>query len=102
LTRDSEGQHSVRINQQWRICFVWSADGHGFVSLRRSTAVLRRVVVDQAFPLELKVPNAKTQAAMQESRSMMARRKARFASSDEVFSDLEENSDKYARQRAAA
>ena len=25
---------------------------------------LRRVVVDQAFPLELKVPNAKTRAAM--------------------------------------
>ncbi len=21
------GQHSVRINDQWRICFVWMADG---------------------------------------------------------------------------
>jgi toxin HigB-1 len=21
------GQHSVRINDQWRICFVWSANG---------------------------------------------------------------------------
>ena len=29
---------------------------------------LRRVVVDQAFPLELKVPNAETRAAMEESR----------------------------------
>ena len=34
---------------------------------------LRRVVVDQAFPLELKVPNAETQAAMKESRAMMAK-----------------------------
>jgi DNA-damage-inducible protein J len=58
---------------------------------------LRRVVVDQAFPLELKVPNAETQAAMQESRAMMAsRRKAesRFASADEMFADLEKSTGK--------
>lgn len=35
---------------------------------------LRRVVIDQAFPLELKVPNAETIAAMEESRTMMAKR----------------------------
>ena len=53
---------------------------------------LRRVVVDQAFPLELKVPNAQTQAAMEESRAMMACRRNgdnRFASADEMFADLE-------------
>ena len=58
---------------------------------------LRRVVVDQAFPLELKVPNADTQAAMEESRAMMARRRNgenRFASADEMFADLEKNSGK--------
>lgn len=27
LTRDRKGQHSIRINDQWRICFVWQADG---------------------------------------------------------------------------
>ena len=56
---------------------------------------LRRVVVDQAFPLELKVPNAETQAAMEESRAMMASRrngKNRFPSADEMFADLEKNS----------
>jgi proteic killer suppression protein len=21
------GQHSIRVNDQWRICFVWAADG---------------------------------------------------------------------------
>ena len=47
---------------------------------------LRRVVVEQAFPLELKVPNAETRAAMEESRAMMARRRARLASADEPFS----------------
>lgn len=52
---------------------------------------LRRVVAEQAFPLELKVPNAQTRAAMEESRRMMAKRKARFASADELFTDLEKN-----------
>ena len=55
---------------------------------------LHRVVIDQAFPLELKVPNAETIAAMEESRAMMARRRARFTSADELFADLEKNSGK--------
>ncbi len=25
LERDRKGQHSIRINDQWRICFKWSA-----------------------------------------------------------------------------
>lgn len=27
LRGDRAGQHSIRINDQWRLCFVWSADG---------------------------------------------------------------------------
>ena len=27
LTRDRKGQHSIRINDQWRLCFVWCEDG---------------------------------------------------------------------------
>jgi proteic killer suppression protein len=27
LKGDRKGQHSIRINQQWRICFRWSAEG---------------------------------------------------------------------------
>lgn len=53
---------------------------------------LRRVVIDQSFPLELKVPNAETRAAMDESRAMMATNRARFANADELFADLEKNS----------
>lgn len=55
---------------------------------------LRRVVVDQAFPLELRVPNAETRAAMAESRAMMASRHARFADAGALFDDLEKNSRK--------
>lgn len=27
LAGDRRGQHSVRINDQWRVCFVWKTDG---------------------------------------------------------------------------
>ncbi|MEO5630747.1 MAG: type II toxin-antitoxin system RelE/ParE family toxin [Nitrospiraceae bacterium] len=27
LRADRIGQHSIRINGQWRICFLWKADG---------------------------------------------------------------------------
>ncbi|MDO8903177.1 type II toxin-antitoxin system RelE/ParE family toxin [Hydrogenophaga sp.] len=27
LKHDRKGQHSVRINEQWRLCFVWREDG---------------------------------------------------------------------------
>jgi proteic killer suppression protein len=29
LSRDREGQHSIRINDQWRICFKW-LDGNAY------------------------------------------------------------------------
>lgn len=27
LKGDRKGQHSIRVNDQWRICFVWKTDG---------------------------------------------------------------------------
>ncbi|MFZ0870890.1 MAG: type II toxin-antitoxin system RelE/ParE family toxin [Rhodanobacter sp.] len=27
LKHDRAGQHSIRINRQWRVCFVWTAAG---------------------------------------------------------------------------
>ena len=54
--------------------------------------LFHRIAADQAFPLELKVPNAQTQRAMAESEEMMKQGKARFASADEMFADLEEAS----------
>jgi toxin HigB-1 len=27
LSADRKGQHSIRINDQWRICFRWKSDG---------------------------------------------------------------------------
>jgi DNA-damage-inducible protein J len=50
---------------------------------------LKRVVADQAFPLELKVPNAATRTAMAEADEIAAKGKARFGSADNVMADLE-------------
>ena len=27
LKGSRKGQHSIRINNQWRVCFIWTADG---------------------------------------------------------------------------
>ncbi len=52
---------------------------------------LRRVAAEQKFPLELKVPNAETRAAIKESRAIMAARRPRFATANALFDDLEKN-----------
>lgn len=33
LAGDRAGQHSIRINRQWRICFVWEEGGPGRVEI---------------------------------------------------------------------
>jgi DNA-damage-inducible protein J len=53
--------------------------------------LLKRVASDQAFPLELKVPNAQTRAAMEEARAMMKARTARFESAGALMDELEKN-----------
>ena len=27
LQRDRAGQHSIRVNEQWRLCFTWTPEG---------------------------------------------------------------------------
>jgi DNA-damage-inducible protein J len=64
----------------------------GAMGLSVSDAVrlfLRRVVADQAFPLELKVPNVETRSAMAEADEIARTRRARFATAAELFDDLE-------------
>ena len=48
-----------------------------------------RLIADQAFPLELKVPNAVTRAAMAEAEDIAAKRLARFAGLEEMVVALE-------------
>lgn len=78
----------VRVDEDLK---AQAAEALAAMGLSVSDAVrilLKRVVNDQAFPLELKVPNAQTRAAMEEARTMMKARAARFASADALIDDL--------------
>ena len=33
LSGDRQGQHSIRINDQWRVCFVWTEKGAADVEI---------------------------------------------------------------------
>ncbi len=55
---------------------------------------LTRVVVEKQLPFTLKVPNPETHAAMMEADAIASGRKARFATAEALFSDLENTSHK--------
>ncbi len=54
--------------------------------------LFHRIAVDQAFPLELKVPNAETRAAMVEADDIVKAGRARFATVEDMLADVEETS----------
>ena len=82
----------VRVEDSIKAQAAQALDAMGLSVSDAVRLFLHRVVAEQAFPLELKVPNAETRAAMEESRAMMAARKARFTSAQALFDDLEKNS----------
>jgi len=55
---------------------------------------LTRVAKDRAVPLELKLPNAETQAAMRESRVLIKKHNARFSNAKKIFKSLDEQTRK--------
>jgi DNA-damage-inducible protein J len=50
---------------------------------------LRRVVVEQALPLDLKVPNEVTLAAMQEAEELFKKPSLKFKTAEGLFHELE-------------
>jgi DNA-damage-inducible protein J len=51
---------------------------------------LTRVAKDKALPFELKIPNADTRAALEESRALMKARGGRFTDAKELFDALDQ------------
>lgn len=82
----------IRVDEDTKAQASAAFDAMGMSMSEAVRIFLRRVARDQAFPLELKVPNAKTQAAMAEAEQIAQARKARFKSADDLFDDLEKNS----------
>jgi DNA-damage-inducible protein J len=55
---------------------------------------LTRVAKDRALPFDLKVPNAETRLAMDESRKLMSERSSRFENGTDLIEVLEHNARK--------
>lgn len=79
----------IRVDDETKIQATEALAAMGLTMSDAVRIFLKRVVNDQAFPLELKVPNAETRAAMEEARAMMKARQARFESADVLFDELE-------------
>ena len=90
----------VRVDEETKLQATQALAAMGLSVADAVRLFLHRVVVDQAFPLELKVPNAETIAAMKESRSMMSSRCHRFATAGELFDDLSARNGSIIRSRA--
>ncbi len=82
----------IRVDDDLKEQATATLDAMGLTMSDAVRLLLRRVIADQAFPLELKVPNAETRAAMTESDEIARAHHARFSSAEELFDDLEKNS----------
>jgi DNA-damage-inducible protein J len=83
----------IRVDDETKAKATAALDAMGLSVSEAVRLFLRRVVADQAFPLELKVPNARTRAAMKEADEIIRSGKTRFATADALFADLEKASD---------
>lgn len=63
---------------------------------------LTRVAKDRALPFDVKVPNAATRAAMEESRKIMATGTTRRIGAEELLDELDEKATKQKKSRSAA
>ncbi len=79
----------VRIDEDLKRQAVAALDAIGLSTADAVRMLFKRVVAEQAFPLELKVPNAETRAAMEEAREIAASHRARFATAEELFAALD-------------
>ena len=67
----------VRVDDDTKEQATAALDAMGLSVSEAVRIFLKRVAADQAFPIELKVPNAKTRAAMAEADEMIAAGAAR-------------------------
>ena len=79
----------ARIDEQTKAQGNAVLDAIGLSASDAIRLLYRRLIADQAFPLELKVPNAETRAAMEEGHAILRARKARFESADELIASLD-------------
>lgn len=79
----------VRLDNELKAKATEALAAMGLTASDAVRLLFHRIAVDQAFPLELKVPNAETRAALDEVAQMKAERRARFANAEEMFASLD-------------
>ena len=88
MTTNSSMLH-VRMDSELKREAIQALEAMGLTASEAVRLLFHRIAVDQAFPLELKVPNAETRGAMAEVDELVNSRSARFANADEMFAELE-------------
>lgn len=79
----------VRVDDETKRRATEALGGMGLSVSEAVRLFLHRVVRDGAFPLELKVPNTSTRAAMAEADDLVRSETRRFGNADELFADLD-------------
>lgn len=82
----------VRIDDETKVQAQLALKAMGMSVSDAVRIFLTRVVAEQAIPFDVRVPNAKTVAAMNEAEQLIQAKKARFETEEELFHDLEKNS----------
>lgn len=79
----------VRMDDEVKAKATQALEAMGLSTSDAVRLLFHRIVADQAFPLELKVPNTATRAAMAEADEISRSGKLRFDSADRVFAALD-------------
>jgi len=82
----------VRMDEDLKARATQALAAMGLTTSDAVRLLFHRIAADQAFPLELKVPNARTREAMAEADEIIRAASARFDTADALIADLEKNS----------
>jgi DNA-damage-inducible protein J len=79
----------IRMEEETKAKAIAALAAMGLSASDAVRLLFHRIIADQAFPLELKVPNAATRLAMAEADQIIAARRARFADGEGLITDLD-------------
>lgn len=79
----------VRLDEKTKAEGVAALEAMGLTAADAVRLLFHRIIADQAFPLELKVPNAETRKAMAEAEEMMRTDRLRFETAEALQASLE-------------
>lgn len=83
----------IRIDDELKAKATEALAAMGLSASEAVRLLFHRIAIDQAFPLELKVPNAKTRAAMAEADEIARSGKFRFRDAEAAFASLDSTRD---------